>query len=168
MGTVQYENGGGNVFLGRDYLAEKNFSDAVAKEIDDEVRKIMEECYTRAKKCLSENRELLENIAKYLLEVETLNYQDILEIEKTGKLSWWEDKKAADLKAKEEQEDKTQVTESGLSMEDIKKAVDDNVINKSEDTSTDEVVEEKAVQDTPVEETKEETTEVEEKTEDKE
>ncbi len=133
MGTVQYENGGGNVFLGRDYLAEKNFSDAVAKEIDDEVRKIMEECYARAKKCLSENKDLLENIAKYLLEVETLNYQDILEIEKTGKLSWWEEKKKAD----QEKNEKVEVNSQEVPLSDLKKVVDENIINKKEDeTST--------------------------------
>ena len=132
MGTVQYENGGGNVFLGRDYLAEKNFSDAVAKEIDDEVRKIMEECYARAKKCLSENKDLLENIAKYLLEVETLNYQDILEIEKTGKLSWWEEKKKAD----QEKNEKVEVNNQEVPLSDLKKVVDENIINKKDDEAT--------------------------------
>ena len=157
MGTVQYENGGGNVFLGRDYLSEKNFSDAVAKEIDDAVRKIMDECYSRAKKCLNENRDLLENIAKYLLEVETLNYQDILEIEKTGTLKWWEDKKDAD-KAKNAKEEKVEVNgNSDVSFDDLKKVVDDNISNKdnsddhtskylgndsTDTTSTDEVSEE--------------------------
>ena len=135
MGTVQYENGGGNVFLGRDYLAEKNFSDAVAKEIDDAVRKIMDECYARAKKCLTENRDLLENIAKYLLEVETLNGQDILEIEKTGKLSWWEDKKATD-KAKN---DKVEVEgNKDVPFDDLKKVVDENLAKPEETSSADE------------------------------
>ena len=135
MGTVQYENGGGNVFLGRDYLSEKNFSDAVAKEIDDAVRKIMDECYARAKKCLTENRDLLENIAKYLLEVETLNGQDILEIEKTGKLSWWEDKKATD-KAKN---DKVEVEgNKDVPFDDLKKVVDENLAKPEETSSADE------------------------------
>ncbi len=135
MGTVQYENGGGNVFLGRDYLAEKNFSDAVAKEIDDAVRKIMDECYARAKKCLNENRELLENIAKYLLEVETLNGQDIIEIEKTGKLSWWEDKKAKDAEKNSKEEKVTLKDNAEVSMEDLKKVVDENIINKQDEES---------------------------------
>ena len=151
MGTVQYENGGGNVFLGRDYLAEKNFSDAVAKEIDDEVRKIMEECYARAKTCLKENKELLENIAKYLLEVETLNYQDILEIEKTGKLTWWEEKKE---KMKEEKEKNEQVELSNnqeVPLSELKKVVDENIINKKASTE-----DAPSTEDTPVEETKEE------------
>ena len=129
MGTVQYENGGGNVFLGRDYLAEKNFSDAVAKEIDDQVRKIMDECYARAKKCISENKDVLENIAKYLLEVETLNKQDILEIVEKGTLTWWETKKAED-KARNAKNETATVDNQEVPMEDLKKLVDDNIINK--------------------------------------
>ena len=138
MGTVQYENGGGNVFLGRDYLAEKNFSDAVAKEIDDQVRKIMDECYARAKACLNENRELLENIAKYLLEVETLNGQDIIEIEKTGKLSWWEDKKKADQEKNAKSEEIKINDEQAVSTDAILKAANESigVTNQEEKVDT--------------------------------
>ncbi len=92
LGPVQYEQPQGSVFLGRDYLKERNFSDQVAHEIDKEVRKIIEECYEIAKKCITENMELLNTIADYLLKVETLNKSDIEEIEKTGKLSWYEEK----------------------------------------------------------------------------
>ena len=158
MGTVQYENGGGNVFLGRDYLAEKNFSDAVAKEIDDQVRKIMEECYARAKKCISENREVLENIAKYLLEVETLNKQDIIEIVETGSLKWWEDKKQAD-KEKNAKNETVQVSENQtIPVEDLRKAVEETMKKDEVETTTEEApVEEPSSTDT-VEETKEDTT----------
>ena len=162
MGTVQYENGGGNVFLGRDYLAEKNFSDAVAKEIDDEVRKIMEECYSRAKKCLSENKELLENIAKYLLEVETLNYQDILEIQKTGSLSWWEDKKKAD----KEKNEKVEVNNQEVPLSELKKVVDENIINKQDEVKDETSSTVEAKEETPSEE-KVDTNVVEEATEEK-
>lgn len=72
LGPVQYEQPSGNVFLGRDYLKEKNFSDQVALEIDKEVRKIVEECYEKAKEVISANKELLYNIADYLIKVETL------------------------------------------------------------------------------------------------
>ena len=92
LGPVQYEQPQGSVFLGRDYLKERNFSDQVAHEIDKEVRKIIEECYEVAKKCITENMALLNTIADYLLKVETLNKSDIEEIEKTGKLSWYEEK----------------------------------------------------------------------------
>ena len=158
MGTVQYENGGGNVFLGRDYLAEKNFSDAVAKEIDDQVRKIMEECYARAKKCISENREVLENIAKYLLEVETLNKQDIIEIVETGSLKWWEDKKQAD-KEKNAKSETVQVSENQtIPVEDLRKAVEETMKKDEVETTTEEAPVEETSSTDIVEETKEETT----------
>ncbi len=88
LGPMQYETQGGSVFLGRDYLKEKNFSDQVALEIDREQRKIIEECYAKAKDVISSNLDLLTNIAEYLLKVETLTKPDIEEICKTGKLSW--------------------------------------------------------------------------------
>ena len=88
LGPMQYETPGGSVFLGRDYLKEKNFSDQVALEIDREQRKIIEECYAKAKDVISSNMELLTNIAEYLLKVETLTKPDIEEICKTGKLAW--------------------------------------------------------------------------------
>ena len=88
LGPMQYETPGGSVFLGRDYLKEKNFSDQVALEIDREQRKIIEECYAKAKDVISSNMDLLTNIAEYLLKVETLTKPDIEEICKTGKLAW--------------------------------------------------------------------------------
>ena len=96
LGPVQYEQPQGSVFLGRDYLKEKNFSDQIALEIDKETRRIIEECYAKAKEILLANKELLENIAKYLLKVETITKQDIDEICETGHL-----KRADDLDKKE-------------------------------------------------------------------
>lgn len=94
LGPIQYEKRSGSVFLGRDYTSDKAFSDQVALEIDNEVRKIINESYEIAKKVLLENIDLLKLIAKHLLEVETLTREDIYEIVETGKLSWWEKKQA--------------------------------------------------------------------------
>lgn len=94
LGPIQYENQGGSVFLGRDYYKEKNFSDQVAHEIDREVREIITQCFEDAKKIITENIDLLDAIANYLLEVETLTKADIDEILETNKLSWWEKQKA--------------------------------------------------------------------------
>ena len=91
LGPVQYEHNNGSVFLGRDYLKEKNFSDQVALEIDKEVRHIIEECYEKAKKVISENRDLLDAITHYLLKLETLNKSDIDEIAETGHLKRYDD-----------------------------------------------------------------------------
>lgn len=98
LGPIQYEKSNGSVFLGRDYLKDKNFSDQIALEIDKEVRNIIEECYDKAKKCITENLTLLNTIADYLLKIETLTKSDIDEISLTGALKWYDDK----LKAEEE------------------------------------------------------------------
>ncbi|MDC0559019.1 ATP-dependent zinc metalloprotease FtsH [Candidatus Izimaplasma bacterium] len=94
LGPIQYEKRSGNVFLGRDYNADKSFSDQVALEIDNEVRAIIHECYEIATKVLKENIDLLKLIAEYLLEVETLTKEDIIEIVDKGTLTWWAKKKA--------------------------------------------------------------------------
>ena len=86
LGPVQYEQPQGSIFLGRDYLKEKNFSDQIALEIDKETRKIIEDCYAKAKEILLANSDLLNNIANYLLKVETLTKPDIDEICETGHL----------------------------------------------------------------------------------
>lgn len=94
LGPIQYETDRGNVFLGRDYMKDKNFSDQVALEIDQEVRKIIKECYDLGKETLLENRKLLDLIAQHLVEIETLTKEDIDELVNTGQLNWWEKKKA--------------------------------------------------------------------------
>ena len=94
LGPIQYERNTGNVFLGRDYMTDKNFSDQVALEIDQEVRKIISECYELGEETLKENRKLLDLIAQHLVEIETLTKEDITELVETGQLGWWEKKKA--------------------------------------------------------------------------
>ena len=94
LGPIQYERQTGSVFLGRDYMTDKNFSDQVALEIDEEVRKIVNECYEEGTKTLTENRQLLDLIAHHLVEIETLTKEDIDELVNTGRLDWWERKKA--------------------------------------------------------------------------
>ena len=98
LGPIQYEKPNGSVFLGRDYLKDKNFSDQIALEIDKEVRNIIETCYDKAKKCITENLSLLNTIADYLLKIETLTKSDIDEISSTGALKWYDDKLNAEAK----------------------------------------------------------------------
>ncbi|MGL5383596.1 MAG: ATP-dependent zinc metalloprotease FtsH [Culicoidibacterales bacterium] len=86
LGPIQYERRGGSVFLGRDYGKEQNFSDQVALDIDMEVRKIIDECYERTRQILTEQQELLTNIAEALLAEETLTYEQILHIKEHGVL----------------------------------------------------------------------------------
>ena len=108
LGPVQYEKPTGSVFLGRDYMSDKNFSDQVALEIDNEVRSIIESCYDRAKQVLKENELLVHLVASHLMEIETLTKEDIYELVETGQLSWWEKKKAkaeAEKIAKEKEQE---------------------------------------------------------------
>ena len=98
LGPIQYEQRTGSVFLGRDYNTDKTFSDQVALEIDEEVRKIINESYEIAREVLTENIDLLKLIAQHLLDIETLTKEDIYEIVETGKLSWWEKKLAKEKK----------------------------------------------------------------------
>ena len=83
LGPVQLEHKSGEVFLGRDYTnSSKNYSDAVALEIDKEIRKIMDECYKRAKDILSKNKGLVDMLAKTLYEKETITKEEIEEVVK--------------------------------------------------------------------------------------
>lgn len=87
LGPLQFGSAqGGQVFLGRDFNNEPNYSDQIAYEIDQEVQRIIKECYERAKTILTENREKLELIAQTLLEVETLDAEQIKHLSENGKL----------------------------------------------------------------------------------
>ncbi|MGE4571276.1 MAG: ATP-dependent zinc metalloprotease FtsH [Candidatus Izemoplasmatales bacterium] len=90
LGPITYEKDSEKVFLGRDYGKSNNFSEAIATEIDKEVRGIIHDCYDQAKKIIGANMDLLKNIAHYLLEVETLTKEDIEEIVETGHLERWD------------------------------------------------------------------------------
>ncbi len=86
LGPIQWEQRTGNVFLGRDYMNNKNFSDRVANEIDQEVRKIINTAYESTTSVLKDNLELLKLIAENLLEKETLNKEEIISLFKNGRL----------------------------------------------------------------------------------
>lgn len=80
LGTIQYEDAGHNVFLGRDYGSNMSYSGEVAFEIDKEIRRIIDEAYENARRILTENRALLDKIATTLMEYETLTKEQIEEI----------------------------------------------------------------------------------------
>ena len=86
LGPLQFGNTQGQVFLGRDFNNEQNFSDAIAYEIDLEVQRIIREAYERCTQILKENRDKLDLIAKTLLEVETLDRDQITSLYNEGKL----------------------------------------------------------------------------------
>ena len=84
LGPVQFEHQESSVFLGRDYNKSKNFSSQVAFEIDQEMRKIIDECYKKTTKVITENKKLLDLIANTLLEHETITKEQIEYLVKNG------------------------------------------------------------------------------------
>ena len=87
LGPIQYADPQGNVFLGRDYTQGGNYSNGVAAEIDKEVRKIIDECHENCRKILEENRDLLDLIAKSLVERETLTNEEITNLMNYGQIT---------------------------------------------------------------------------------
>jgi cell division protease FtsH len=78
LGPIQYERNSSSVFLGRDYASnEKNFSSKTATLIDEEIRKIIDSCYARAKELILEHKTLLINIGDALIRDDTLTKENI-------------------------------------------------------------------------------------------
>ena len=77
LGPVQLEQSESSVFLGRDYNKSRNFSDKIAFEIDQQIRKIIDECYKKTEEVLKENKELVDLIADNLVKYETLTKEQI-------------------------------------------------------------------------------------------
>jgi cell division protease FtsH len=79
LGTLKIGNRTDNSFLGRNSgYEDRNYSEEVAKAIDEEVRAIMDQCYEVARRILMENREVMDRIARVLLEKETLERDEFL------------------------------------------------------------------------------------------
>ncbi len=80
LGPLTYSEDDGEVFLGRTVTQHKQVSDDTAHAIDEEVRKIVDENYTRAKKLLEENVDKLHMMAKALVKYETIGEEQIKDI----------------------------------------------------------------------------------------
>jgi cell division protease FtsH len=80
LGTLALGRRAHNPFLGRDYNDERNYSEEVAKMIDDEVRAIVDRAHTRAHELMVAHRAQLDAIVQALLERETLDREDFLKV----------------------------------------------------------------------------------------
>lgn len=87
IGTINYEQGGEDVFLGYDIGHEKRNSEYVAGEIDKEVRSIIEDCYAKAKKIISDNKDVLYSCADLLMEKEKITGQEFDTLFKRGQIA---------------------------------------------------------------------------------
>ncbi len=86
LGFIEYGEKEELLFVGRDMGHGRDFSEATALAIDSEVRRIIDECYSRASKILAEHKDKLIAMAKALLEFETLDGTHVKEILQHGKL----------------------------------------------------------------------------------
>ncbi|MFH1288516.1 MAG: ATP-dependent zinc metalloprotease FtsH [bacterium] len=77
LGPVTFGKKNEQVFLGRDIVKDKNYSEKTAVEIDEEIRKIIEDCYSRAKTLLEEKKDKLNILANILLGKEVLDAEDV-------------------------------------------------------------------------------------------
>jgi cell division protease FtsH len=77
LGPIQYGRGNHQVFLGRDLGEERNYSEEIASKIDAEVRRIIENCYDRGRRILTENWEKVERMVASLLEYETVEADEV-------------------------------------------------------------------------------------------
>jgi cell division protease FtsH len=80
LGPLSLESQQGEVFLGRDWTTRSEYSEAIACRIDAQVRMIVEECYTNAKKIMRDHRSLADRLVDLLIEKETINGDELRQI----------------------------------------------------------------------------------------
>ncbi len=98
LGPRTFGSGSGAVFLGREMYEQRDYSEHVAEEIDKEVLRIVRTAYDRAKNILSENRNRLDELARVLIEQETLDrtgFEAIMNTALNGALPALEDQSEA-------------------------------------------------------------------------
>lgn len=76
LGLVNYDSDDDEVFIGRDLAHTRSFSEEIARSIDEEVKRIIEECYDKAKKILTDNIQVLHGCADLLLEKERITREE--------------------------------------------------------------------------------------------
>src|SRR5699024_2518668 len=152
IGPTQFNGGGGNqVFLGRDINDENSFSDAIAHLIDTETQNFINHCYNQAVEILTENKDKLELVAEKLLEIETLDAEQIESLFETGELPPEKEIELSEESADffknngEAEEDNASSDEEGpaeaKSYDEIKESVDekertiDDVLGEGEESS---------------------------------
>jgi cell division protease FtsH len=80
LGPMVYGENEGEIFLGRSVTTQKNVSEATMQKVDEEIRKIIDGQYAVARRLLEENRDKVEAMAKALLEMETIDADQIDDI----------------------------------------------------------------------------------------
>lgn len=76
LGAICYDDDENEVFIGRDFGQTKSYSETMASEIDEEVKRIIDECYDRARSIILEYRDVLDRCADLLLEKEKIGREE--------------------------------------------------------------------------------------------
>ncbi|MDD3429052.1 MAG: ATP-dependent zinc metalloprotease FtsH [Oscillospiraceae bacterium] len=128
LGPVVYGGNPNETFLGRDFGSSRNYSEAVASEIDSEIRDILDEAFEIANKCLTEHRQQLEIVAKELMEREKLSGEEFKLLMEGGTLPAFEGERK--LKTPEEKAAEYAAAE---------KAATEQAAKEQEETATEEI-----------------------------
>jgi cell division protease FtsH len=80
LGPLSLESQSGEVFLGRDWTTRSEYSEAIASQIDVQVRAIVEDCYNVAKRLMRENRTVMDRLVDLLIEKETIDGEEFRQI----------------------------------------------------------------------------------------
>lgn len=80
VGLINYDNEDDEVFIGRDLAHTRGYSEGVAGRIDDEVKRIIDECYAKAKSIIREHEDVLNRCAELLLEKEKISREEFEEL----------------------------------------------------------------------------------------
>ena len=125
LGAVNY-GGEEEVFLGNDFTAHKNYSEHTAQEIDDEIKRIIDEAYEEATKILTEHDQTLERVARALLLVETIDGQQFEDLY-TGKITAEDLKESVD---KADEEKKAQNAKEAEEAERLRKEEEERLLEE--------------------------------------
>jgi len=116
LGPITYGDHDEQIFLGKEIAVRKDYSERTAQEIDEEVKRIVHECYLKAKKILTDNMDKLHRVANALIEREVLTGDDIKILLNGGELP--PIKKIEEVKQKESDEEREEMpTESDAQKE---------------------------------------------------
>ncbi|UAC48244.1 ATP-dependent zinc metalloprotease FtsH [Bacillus aquiflavi] len=127
LGPLQFGQSQGQVFLGRDINSEQNYSDAIAYEIDLEIQTLIKNCYAKAREIITENRDKLDVIAKTLLDVETLDAEQIRHLFDHGTLP---ERKIDDVKVNINKKEETAENDKPAQLD--KNDIDNSTVQKND------------------------------------
>ena len=73
LGPIALEGGGQEVFLGRDLMTRSDVSDAISKQIDEQVRAMVKRCYSETVELVAQHREVMDHLVERLIEIESMD-----------------------------------------------------------------------------------------------